>query len=195
MALSALLALLAGCDGSGEAPAVTVRDSAGVRIVESRVPAWTEHSGWRLSERPLLEIGRREGGAGDEIGPFPGRELYLASEDGRVTMGPPPFGRSSSQALRGDRLVVGDQAAFEIGEYTIDGALERILRIPSADLSIGEADVARWKEAVLARELPGRRAALRASLDARTVPKTRPGAPTAIRRGTGGAASGGDRDR
>jgi len=38
-----------------------VRDSAGIRIVENRAPAWGEAEGWSLSEAPLLEIGVLEG--------------------------------------------------------------------------------------------------------------------------------------
>jgi hypothetical protein len=34
-----------------------VRDSAGVRIIENDASRWAEGEGWRLSERPLLDIG------------------------------------------------------------------------------------------------------------------------------------------
>ncbi len=50
----------------GEAPAPdvprsSVRDSAGILIVESAGPVWSEESGWRLGEAPLLDIGRLDG--------------------------------------------------------------------------------------------------------------------------------------
>ena len=45
-----------------EAPSFTVRDSAGVEIVESRAPQWRGGEGRRLSAEPLLRIGpQREG--------------------------------------------------------------------------------------------------------------------------------------
>jgi len=60
-----LLPLLAACGGdmNGDAHAAgpVVRDSAGVRIVENSVPAWSEGTGWRLSAEPTLEIGMLDG--------------------------------------------------------------------------------------------------------------------------------------
>jgi hypothetical protein len=58
------LALAAGCDaggGGGEAFFATVRDSAGVRIVESFRPAWEEGGGWRLGTEPIIRLGVLEG--------------------------------------------------------------------------------------------------------------------------------------
>lgn len=46
--------LLAGCGGSGgRAETAAVRDSAGIRVVESAAPAWGEGEGWRLSPEPV----------------------------------------------------------------------------------------------------------------------------------------------
>lgn len=53
--------------GCGEAPrisdAVTVRDSAGIEIIQKSEPgaAWAEGEGWELSERPRLDLGRLGG--------------------------------------------------------------------------------------------------------------------------------------
>ncbi|MEK6253486.1 MAG: hypothetical protein N2B05_02205, partial [Gemmatimonadales bacterium] len=58
-----LTALIAAC-GESPAPAESassVRDSAGVRIVESAKPTWTEETAWRLGDAPLLDIGRLDG--------------------------------------------------------------------------------------------------------------------------------------
>ena len=55
---------LAAC---GEAPPPTagagssVRDSAGIPVVENAAPVWDEGSGWYLGEVPLLDIGRLDG--------------------------------------------------------------------------------------------------------------------------------------
>jgi len=57
MAATAIVAATPyGCGGVGAADAI-VRDSAGVRIVESRGPAWAEGQGWHLSPDPVLSIG------------------------------------------------------------------------------------------------------------------------------------------
>jgi hypothetical protein len=56
--------LIAGCGGGdGGTPSIAEvgRDSAGVRIVESREPVWPEGAGWRLSAAPELEIGLADG--------------------------------------------------------------------------------------------------------------------------------------
>lgn len=54
--------LAAGCDAAAGGPAtVTVRDSAGIEIVENVRSEWTEGAGWRVSEIPLLEVGDAEG--------------------------------------------------------------------------------------------------------------------------------------
>lgn len=57
----AFTAGVAGCGtgSSGRAPAV--RDSAGVRIVESRAAAWGGSGRWSVAESPLLDIGSSEG--------------------------------------------------------------------------------------------------------------------------------------
>lgn len=55
---AATLALTAACGrGSDGAANAIVRDSAGVRIVESRSPAWDEGERWRLSPEPVVSIG------------------------------------------------------------------------------------------------------------------------------------------
>jgi hypothetical protein len=49
----------AGCSGepATELHQRAVRDSAGIEIVESTAPIWTEACRWRLGDRPTLEIG------------------------------------------------------------------------------------------------------------------------------------------
>ena len=50
-------ALCAACAARDDDGRVTVRDSAGVTIVESRAPQWSPHEGWLVSGLPLFEIG------------------------------------------------------------------------------------------------------------------------------------------
>jgi hypothetical protein len=60
--LAALAFSIAACDaGSGNASGPTVRDSAGVQIVENSEHAWTEGTAWRLAGEPLLDIGVLDG--------------------------------------------------------------------------------------------------------------------------------------
>jgi len=58
--------LLAACgseagDSGDRGTGMTVRDSAGVRIVENLDSAWTEETRWRLAEVPDLRIGSLDG--------------------------------------------------------------------------------------------------------------------------------------
>ena len=52
---------LAACGAGGDAEITLVRDSAGVRIVESSAPAWADDERWRVVEPPLVEIGTDQG--------------------------------------------------------------------------------------------------------------------------------------
>jgi hypothetical protein len=57
----ALSLVLAGCGGdAARSSGPAVRDSAGARIVENERYAWPDGRGWRLSDRPLLDIGALE---------------------------------------------------------------------------------------------------------------------------------------
>lgn len=49
-----------GCDAGLNTTAAT-RDSSGVWIVESRVPAWSDGEAWTIAAEPTLQIGNLEG--------------------------------------------------------------------------------------------------------------------------------------
>lgn len=57
--VSAVLAVQTSCtaDATSEPGTVVVRDSAGIRIVESAAPVWGEGVGWTVEPEPALEIG------------------------------------------------------------------------------------------------------------------------------------------
>jgi hypothetical protein len=86
---------LAAC---GEAPPPTaepgssVRDSAGVQVVESAAPVWNEGSGWHLGEAPLLDIGRLDGP--DET------QFFQVSSGARLSDGSFVLGSFGSHDLR-----------------------------------------------------------------------------------------------
>ena len=59
--LLVLAVLSSGCEPAATPePTFTVRDSAGIEIVESSTPLLGPHA-WTISEEPALQIGEREG--------------------------------------------------------------------------------------------------------------------------------------
>jgi hypothetical protein len=110
----------------------------------------------------------------DTIGVFPGREVYIGSEDGRAVMSAPLFARTTSAALHRDEIFVGDQDPFEIGVYSADGTLLRLLRVPGVDLRVTGEDVAAAVEEQLARQPAERHAMLRQHYANMDVPELRP---------------------
>lgn len=94
--------VLGGCGRSEVAPTSTVRDSAGVRIVESLRPRLDAGRGWRITEEPLLTIGVTEGAPG----------YQLSDVVGAV--------RTSSGLI-----VVADGGTQELRVFTADGVLVR----------------------------------------------------------------------
>ena len=81
---------------------VVVRDSAGVRFVESRAPQWTAGRGWRLSPTAMLTIGS-----------VSGRDEYLF---GDVVAG---------SRLEDGSIVVAEATASELRVFDRTGALLR----------------------------------------------------------------------
>ncbi len=78
--LSLLFAAACGGESGSDAPAVTVRDSAGIRIVENSGPAWGEGEGWRVASEPELIIGNDPELPLFEVG------LIDLHEDGRLVV-------------------------------------------------------------------------------------------------------------
>jgi hypothetical protein len=63
----AVATLCVACSAAGGSRHVTVRDSSGIRIVESTAAAWPEDKGWRLSAEPILDIGADPSAPGQEL--------------------------------------------------------------------------------------------------------------------------------
>ncbi len=57
----ALAWFVVGCAGDRRGAPPPVRDSAGIRIVESSRPIWGSDSGWRIEPEPSLDIGSADG--------------------------------------------------------------------------------------------------------------------------------------
>jgi hypothetical protein len=80
--VSAVLIKPVGCAPDRVPPSgVTVRDSAGIRIVENFAPVWSDTGGWRLDSIPTVEIGAGLGDATNEL--FRVRNVELL-EDGHI---------------------------------------------------------------------------------------------------------------
>jgi hypothetical protein len=79
-------AFLAGCgaaDAEEPRETFTVRDSAGVRIVENSGPRWTPAERWRLGDEPALAIGMADGPPAYTFGRITG---LLRTADGGVAV-------------------------------------------------------------------------------------------------------------
>ena len=93
--------VVSGCAGES-APASVVRDSLGVRIVESPAPAWSAEAAWWIEEVPLVDLS--SSGAGEE------HFFYRVRDVLRVADG---------------RLIVGDGASNEVRIYDVSGRFVR----------------------------------------------------------------------
>ena len=91
--------ITAGC-GTSEGPGdnATVRDSAGITIVESTAPAWTEGTEWRVGDVPSVQIGGQE-------------------DDPRYDL----LRIGSAFRLADGRLVVANEGSQELKFYDADG--------------------------------------------------------------------------
>jgi hypothetical protein len=110
----------------------------------------------------------------DTLGVFPGREIVIWSENGRAVMSTPLFAHSTSVALVGGSVFIGDQSRFEIGEYALDGRLLRIVRLPEVSLALSGSEVERALASELATQPESERAMWRAHFERMAVPETRP---------------------
>lgn len=139
------LLLLSGCSGGGASGAggASVRDSAGVQIVENSGPGWAEGSGWRLEGEPLVSIG---GSDTDPAYDF-GRPLVVLLPEGRLAVG---NGLSLDVRLydsTGRHLVTSGRRGSGPGEYQIIAAV-----YPGAGDSLLVMDIVQRRLSVLAPE-------------------------------------------
>jgi hypothetical protein len=103
------LAAAAGCDAAGDGTAATTRDSAGVHIVESSAPAWSDADAWRVGPEPDLSVGST-GAAAATSTPAAGTEAAYLFE-----------GVLSAFPLGEDRIVVADRRTSELRFFDADG--------------------------------------------------------------------------
>ncbi len=158
LATSAALASTLGCGESGEPPAVAVRDSAGVQIVESRFGEATGDQARRLADSPFVEIGSAAGAAGhlyQVVSAFrmgDGRivaanagtgDLRIFGADGRhlVTVGGPGDGPGEFRRLfwagrlRGDSIGAWDMGLARLSVFDPSGKFVRSMT-PQSSLGL-----------------------------------------------------------
>lgn len=162
---------LLGCGADlpvGEA-AVT-RDSAGVRIVEARLPVWEQTVGWRLSAEPILDIGVQEGAPEYQLFRVYGatrlvdgriavvnsgtNEIRIYDDEGRFLAslggtgdGPGEFRRLvSAVALAGDSILAFDPAANRITVFSPAGGVAGSTRLDRTEESGRITTVARLSD-------------------------------------------------
>lgn len=159
--LLALPLLLACADGVGRDRGFAVRDSAGVRIAESRSPAWGEGEAWRLEAEPGLTIGAVDGAPEQQL--FRVRSAFRRADGGVVVAnagthqvraydgegdllwatgregdGPGEFRSISLVArFRGDSVAVYDSPSMRLSLFDRDGALGRTVTLPPLPQSAG----------------------------------------------------------
>ncbi|HUG38889.1 MAG TPA: 6-bladed beta-propeller [Longimicrobiales bacterium] len=157
MFVPAILPLLACAGDPTRDTAATVRDSAGVVIVENEGPAWSPEEAWRVTEPAMLDIGVVEGA--------PEYQLYRAASavrlsDGRIVVanggtnelrfydatgrhlrsvgregeGPGEF-RDLQRVwqLRGDSLLAYDFFPARLSVFSPTGEFARSLRVIAPD--------------------------------------------------------------
>lgn len=136
----------------------TVRDSAGIVIVESRAPVWTDEEQWSVGQDPLFVLrafddsdqnrlldptsidvdarGRIIVGDGNQVGwdavlvyDSAGKFLFQAGRSGR---GPGEFGQLWwASAYRGDSIVAFDMSGDQLSIFSPEGRFVRSLRTPN----------------------------------------------------------------
>jgi hypothetical protein len=146
------LPLLAACGGGvSNAAGPVVRDSAGVRIVENTVGAWSEADAWRLAPSPQIDIGGVEGdptqqlfGVGDVarlpdgrivIAHYGSQELLFYDANGAhlVTVGGRGGGPGEFQSMwwhqiMGESIIVMDRRPPTLSFFGFDGQFARSVR-------------------------------------------------------------------
>ncbi len=77
-----------------------------------------------------------EGAPLDTIGRFPGRELFVSTGEQFVIVMSRAFGRQPQLAVHGAGFYFGASDRYEIGDYSVRGALRRLIRGPHVNLRV-----------------------------------------------------------
>lgn len=154
-----------GCQDAPTADGPVVRDSAGVRIVENRAPAWGEGEGLRVAAEPTVVIGAVDGPAEQQMNRV--RDATVLP-DGRIALlnsgaerwqihgadgthlrtmgtrgeGPGEFQMPEWIAVRGDTVLIFDglQGGGRLTRYDLSGDLLGPERVEAEGLDYASPD-------------------------------------------------------
>ncbi|MBW3570189.1 MAG: hypothetical protein KY467_03710 [Gemmatimonadetes bacterium] len=157
LAAGALLVLAACGGGDARAAGPTVRDSAGIRIVQNEAPAWKKGQAWRVAAEPVTDVGVAEGDANqqfarvsdavrlsdgtlmvadgqvNELRAFDAQGRYLRSI-GRSGGGPGEFGGLEQlHLLPGDTVAAFDYLGRRLSFFTPAGTFVRSVTLEPVD--------------------------------------------------------------
>lgn len=153
-----LLPVLAGCGASTSAPeSVVTYDSAGIHVVYSARPVWTDADRWELAPAPTVTIGQRDGppeqllyqvraavrlddgrivianAGSDELRFYDSRGRHLAKAGGSGE-GPGEFRfLSGLEVIGGDSLAAFDWRLQRISVFDAAGRFARSFVVPPFD--------------------------------------------------------------
>lgn len=82
----------------------------------------------------------------DTLGQFPGTESFTSIESDGVLGGPLAFGRRPQGAVHGAGFYFGPSDSYEIGYYTVEGELQRLIRLQVSNPAVTADDIERYKE-------------------------------------------------
>jgi hypothetical protein len=128
--------------------------------VAQRDPTSGPTIGFYRAEAPAWILAPADSAGSEAPATIPQAGLALRAELGMVLSserighargsGPHPFGRAARFAIHDEAIHMGTGEHFQVLRYTLDGRLERLIRWPGHDLTIGDAEVAAYREAQLA---------------------------------------------
>lgn len=105
-----------------------------------------------------------EGALLDTLGRYPGAESYSIQEGDGGLGGGLPFGHVSQSTVYGAGYYFGASDSYEIGRYTIDGTLQRLIRLKQRNLGVTPQDIELFTQRSLARARDDRRRQIRQRL-------------------------------
>lgn len=117
-ACAALWTATAACGGDARAAGPTVRDSAGIRIVQNERPAWKDGGGWRVGGEPVLDIGVVDGDAAYQLDQVRG---VARLSDGRIVVADGGSGQLRFFSAQGRHLASAGRKGGGPGEFEAIG--------------------------------------------------------------------------
>ncbi|NIW73960.1 MAG: hypothetical protein GWN08_01640 [Gemmatimonadetes bacterium] len=100
------------------------------------------------TQRAAVQILRAdaEGTVVDSLGRFPGAERFEVPMGNFTIFANAAFGRASRGAAHDDGFYFGTSDSYEIRDYSVDGTLQRLIRLARPNRPVGAEDIARYKE-------------------------------------------------